>query len=726
MGIRTFDFMLPDFDGLRKPSSTIAGCFSSKSTPCEASQCIKNFFLQYFSEKVLLSSNKSSPFCVKSRPSAAKIPPSLSTSLQNAVLQTAASPTPIPALIPEPDVSARFFDLWLAQPSWSPILLTENGWITVKSKGNSKKQVPLTFGILESYYRRGYTIGKRFGQLTRYLMIDIDIHSAFHPDNGGFQPILAVMESLGLCRYLIVRSSDSGGIHLYFPLSQPVNAWQLAATAHNALTASGITIAGGQCELFPNKKSFNAEFNGHRLPLQNGSFLLDQDFCPISNCKADFLDRWEIASAHQDEQMLQLALTGQLAITVPSTPVELPSVPMPQRLGKQTTSTGHVIPPIAWTRFRQSNDIMCELVNYGDRYVGLNNSADLAAWVKAVAPQLPGYEKFASPKSKRDIEQGTWPKRWAESHFRSVWKHKVGGSDHNANVARDARTRIFAALDRMCVNASIGITCLFNTIISISESCFDKSISWHTLKKYQDEILAYIKRPGILGLSSGHKEDINSSSPELPSDQIIEPEYWVKNCYTQLLTLRCAVRIYSDTFALLHTSKNGTEAEGQAAAKTETELLAEVATAEITETEMDNQASEPVAKDEKGHPRTAFVQKGLSAGQRVRIVMPGGSLDGIETRVLAQTVDVLGQPVYQLEHQRQGQAISLPAECLQIVTASEPEPPPKEAVIRATAAQLLQVLGQACPFVGPGLWTVRRDEVTPKAWVQLEKLIGAV
>ena len=126
--------------------------------------------------------------------------------------------------------------------------------------------------------------------------------------------------------------------------------------------------------------------------------------------------------------------------------------------------TKHVIPPIAWTRFGQSNDIMCELVNYGDRYVGHKNSADLAAWIKAVAPQLPGYEKFASPKSKHDIEHGTWPKRWSESHFNSAWKHRIGGSDHNANIARDAKNRIFAALDRICVDANIGITKLFEQV----------------------------------------------------------------------------------------------------------------------------------------------------------------------------------------------------------------------------------------------------------------------
>ena len=711
--------MLPDFDGLRRPSSAIAGCFSSESTPCEASKHIKSFFLQHFSEKVLHSSSKSSTFCVKHPDSAAKKPSVPSTSPQNAALQTAANPTQIPALIPEQDVATRFFDLWLAQPSWSPIILTENGWITVKSQGSSKKQVPLTFNTLESYYRRGYIIGKRFGQLTGYLMIDIDIHSAFHPDHGGFQPILAVMERLGLCRYLIVRSSTSGGIHLYFPLLEPVNAWQLASTAHSALTASGITIAGGQCELFPNKKSFNAEFNGHRLPLQDGSFLLDNDFCPINSCKADFLDRWETAAAHQDEKTLQQALTSQLVVTVPSTPVELPPVST-----KQTTPTGHVIPPIAWTRFGQSNDIMRELVNYGDRYVGLNNSADLAAWVKAVAPQLPGYEKFASPKSKRDIEHGTWPKRWAISHFNSVWKHKVGGSEHNANVARDAKWRIFAALDRVRIDTDIKITQLWKTVSSTAKRCFDIGVAWETFKKYEDEIWAYIKRAGVLGLSSTVEDDVNSFASEPPDVKIIEPDLGVKKSYTQLLTLRCVIDIYSSAFAQFNTPKIGPESGGGGIAKLAAKLPDELAAPDMTSMAANHRVTGSLNIEQKGGLDTGLGQTGLTVGQLVRIVMPGGSLDGIETRVLAQTTNVLGQLVYRLDYQRQGQLVTLPAECLQVVVGQSVAPAAQPGVIRATAQQLMQVLGQACPFVGPGTWAVRRDEVSAKAWGQLCRLVG--
>ncbi|PZO13834.1 MAG: hypothetical protein DCF25_15545, partial [Leptolyngbya foveolarum] len=287
---------------------------------CEASKQIKSFFLQHFSEKVLHPSRKPIGFCVKRPESAAKKVGFPSTPLQNPAIQTAANSALTPAVVPEPDDTARFFDLWLAQPSWSPILLTQRGWQTVINP--SGKKVPLVLGTIESHYRRAVAIlGKRFGRLTNYLMIDVDINSLFHPRNGGLKPILDAMDALGLCRYLLVRSSASGGLHIYFPLAEPVSSWGLACAAHAALTAHGVEIIGGQCELFPNKKSFNAEHNGHRLPLQNGSFLLDDDFSCISNEKACFVNYWKTAATHQDNETLLLALTGKVVFTpVPTTP----------------------------------------------------------------------------------------------------------------------------------------------------------------------------------------------------------------------------------------------------------------------------------------------------------------------------------------------------------------------------------------------------------------------
>ncbi|HEY9657577.1 MAG TPA: hypothetical protein V6C65_03870, partial [Allocoleopsis sp.] len=61
--------------------------------------------------------------------------------------------------------------------------------------------------------------GVRFGEFTHYLMLDIDRRSAYHPCRNplAISEILAALEPLNLIAYVAVSSSDSGGIHLYFP-----------------------------------------------------------------------------------------------------------------------------------------------------------------------------------------------------------------------------------------------------------------------------------------------------------------------------------------------------------------------------------------------------------------------------------------------------------------------------------------------------------------------------
>ena len=151
----------------------------------------------------------------------------------------------------------------------------------------------------------------------------------------------------------------------------------------------------------------------------------------------------------------------------------------------------------------------------------------------------------------------------------------------------------------------------------------------------------------------------------------------------------------------------------------------EVPTTEAGLNAISSSALEGCETEVEGDDRIAAVSKSFAAGQQVRVVMPGGSLDGIETQVIAQALDILGQPVYRLAYQRQGQAVTLPAECLQGIEA-EKRALSGDGEIRATAAQLLQVLGQDCPFFGPGLWTVQREVVTDQVWGQLCRLVGEV
>lgn len=48
----------------------------------------------------------------------------------------------------------------------------------------------------------------------------------------------------------------------------------------------------------------------------------------------------------------------------------------------------------------------------------------------------------------------------------------------------------------------------------------------------------------------------------------------------------------------------------------------------------------------------------------------------------------------------------LPIECLVVIEVPTKPSRPVKTVIKATAAQLLQVLGEANLFVGPGLWEI--------------------
>ena len=661
-------FMVLDFSRHRKPSSEIAYSRSSRANHSAASQYVKSFFVQHFSEKVLLSDQKNTPFfkkhlpfCEKHRTSAAKSIDFVTNSSQNKADQTAAMPLQPPAVCHAPDDTAHFYKLWTALPSWSPIIKKADGWFTIVNP--SGKKVPLVLGTVESYYRRHIILGKRFGKLTNYLMIDIDTNSPFHPRNGGIEQILTAMESLGLCRFLLIRSSDSEGLHIYFPLAEPVSSWAIACAAHAALTAAGITVAGGICELFPNKKAFNAEHNGHRLPLQDGSSILDSDFRCIGNSKTVFLRQWQLCAAHQGDKQLTEALTEKHK-----------PVPKPVPVG--------ALPPIAWSDKGQSNDIMRQLVNYGDAVVGHKTIPSLGNWIVAIAPQLPGFLQFASDESRNDLTRRNWAYRWAKSHFKAGRLYAAkSSSNHNAVVAAEALERLLVALEKLVVVGKLGIKKLWHQLSDISKELFGVGFGWKLFQKHRALILGKISSSCNVGLSRGSEEDKKLSSSESAVAEIAEVGKGAKKHLTELSTARC-----------MTPSKNAA-------------LSASTPPSERADSGGSNGAE-------------------LAMGTAVFFQQPGSAVERVETRVTGKTIQPDGTVLYRLEKGAKGSPLMVERSCLTVVT-DEAQLVSKQAdVIRATAAQLLQVLGQACPFVGPGLWTVRQENVSPLAWRQLRRLVG--
>ena len=152
-----------------------------------------------------------------------------------------------------------------------------------------------------------YLYGVRPGSNTTYGLIDIDKGSPYHPqrDPLAITRINEALEPLGLVAHLTLTSSDSLGLHIYYPFSEDVPSWQLAIAIATLLENAGFKLIPGWLEVFPNRKPFSADgsyslFNGHRLPLQQGSYLLNQDLQPIASSHQAFVRQWQSAAAHND------------------------------------------------------------------------------------------------------------------------------------------------------------------------------------------------------------------------------------------------------------------------------------------------------------------------------------------------------------------------------------------------------------------------------------------
>jgi hypothetical protein len=152
-----------------------------------------------------------------------------------------------------------------------------------------------------------FLYGVRPGATTTYVLLDLDYGSPYHPrhDPLALQRICDALEPLGLLSHLTLTSSDSKGLHLYFPCAEPMPSWQLALAVTTLLENAGFKIMSGWLEAFPNRKPFVTDgsislYNGHRLPLQQGSYLLNDELQPIASSQLAFLHYWQLAANRND------------------------------------------------------------------------------------------------------------------------------------------------------------------------------------------------------------------------------------------------------------------------------------------------------------------------------------------------------------------------------------------------------------------------------------------
>jgi hypothetical protein len=280
------------------------------------------------------------------------------------------------------------------------------------SKSNKAKpewqthQHPLPDCEIQSALSGECLIGVSFAATTNYLLADLDRWSSYHPHCNviEFHRLLACLEEVGLVRPLIVQSSRSEGLHVYYPLPISVSSYYLSKTAQHALESAGFKLSSGQLELFPNAKRYDPDgktsFRAHRLPLLTGSYLLHpQTLEPYSNSLSDFLSAWNLCSKNQDSDQL----TASIAETKERERAYRRSRYQRGRSRSKEGSNLYDLSHLRWSGGGQTNDLLGHATWIGCAVEGLRTEESLLEWVVEWARNSPGYEEFCD--HKHEIER---------------------------------------------------------------------------------------------------------------------------------------------------------------------------------------------------------------------------------------------------------------------------------------------------------------------------------
>ena len=292
---------------------------------------------------------------------------------------------------------------------------------------------------------------------------------------------------MSLVEHLCITSSDSGGLHLYFPFSEVLSSWRLAIALSALLENAGFKIFPGWLEVFPNPKPFTTDgsislYNGHRLPLQQGSYLLNQDLNPIAATEQTFVRHWQSASERNVIDAVTLKQTIRQA--------KRKTYRVTGKAEKFINDLHADIEP-GWSGSGQTNFILGRITlrSYIFGHV-LYAAAPLAgeALIKdivRIARALPGYTDFCG--HQRDIEDRArdWAQCIENSHYFHYGNDKPTTASTtltwNQRQQEQARDRIrAAALDLFRSNQwPEGITARFDALCAAG-------ISGSTLYRHQD------------------------------------------------------------------------------------------------------------------------------------------------------------------------------------------------------------------------------------------------
>lgn len=267
--------------------------------------------------------------------------------------------------------------------------------------------------FLEHWRSTAEIIALRFGSETNRIVIDIDVGSQHHPSRNpeAFSLILATLEDVGLCAPIIYQSSDSGGLHVLYPIEER-STYATARTVEMALARADFWLKNGELEAYPNRKAWVDgdrpyekgryyselfDYQAVRVPCQVGCVLLDECLEPIGdNSLSEFRHRWEWAIANQDMEAFDDVIEHYADTS--NWPKK------PRKYGKLADIEADYLELLAtgWTANGETNEILGNLARL-TRIMDPCSDDELVSVVMEKAIAMPGYRQHC--RHQHEIEQ---------------------------------------------------------------------------------------------------------------------------------------------------------------------------------------------------------------------------------------------------------------------------------------------------------------------------------
>jgi hypothetical protein len=306
------------------------------------------------------------------------------------------------------------------------------GYRFIKAKNTDKPQWETigkyqlkSGGFIKDYGSTLFLLGVGFGASTFYTLLDVDINSLYHPANDpkAFQKLLHTLEKKGLTEPVLIQSSHSGGIHIYYFFPKKLHTFRVASLVHVTLINAGFKFKPGHLEIFPNPKPYstNGKFSNykpHRLPLQpdSGSYMLDRWGDLVMNAEslthigqvAMFLRAAQASAAAHSKDIAKIETALDWAYRLYTD-----KIAKYQYLDRDYSEAARewledleLTMAIGWTGKGETNQMLQIFVTYGVVFKDLEVKQELFDWVHEAVLITRGYREHCN--HQRDIESRIW------------------------------------------------------------------------------------------------------------------------------------------------------------------------------------------------------------------------------------------------------------------------------------------------------------------------------